>query len=283
MSTKHVHYLPGILNHCHDLQLFYARADRFQQAGRLPFIDRRLLKQVPALLLLLEGDAWWWADVMAPLHGNRPLRIPPLRTHVRWTRPTTSAWSSSATGSLNSSLSPASSCATPRCDPGFAPHAPGVQDATRERPRANHTHRLLQLTEGELTEKKKRYTRNAVLALAARELGLPECLLVTGHPMSSPQGATKVSADLLEAVIAALFLDQGIDQANRFCEAVLFFDRHRGGTDGERDGDDHGRAESRPFIRSPLYAKPTDPALGTDICAPIHLSCCDAPLCPART
>jgi hypothetical protein len=135
-----------------------------------------------------------------------------------------------------------------------APHALGVQDTARERPRANHTHRLLQLTEGELTEKKKRYTRNAVLALAAQELGLPECLLVTGHPMSSPQGAAKLSADLLEAVIAALFLDQGIDQANRFCEAVLFLDRHQGG---------------------PLYAKPTDPALGTDICTSIHLvSCC---------
>jgi hypothetical protein len=131
----------------------------------------------------------------------------------------------------------------------------------------------LQLTEGELTEKKKRYTRNAVLALAAQELGLPECLLVTGHPMSNPQGAAKVSADLLEAVIAALFLDQGIDQANRFCEAVLF-DRHQGGTDGEGGDDDHARAESRPFVRSPLYAKPTDPALGTDICTSLYLSCC---------
>jgi hypothetical protein len=64
MSTKHVHYLPGILNHCHDLQLFYARVERFQKAGRLPFINRRLLKEVPALrLLLLEGVAWW-ADLM---------------------------------------------------------------------------------------------------------------------------------------------------------------------------------------------------------------------------
>jgi hypothetical protein len=64
MSTKHVHYLPGILNHCHDLQLFYARVERFQQVGRLPVISRCLLKEVPALLplllpRLLEGGAWW--------------------------------------------------------------------------------------------------------------------------------------------------------------------------------------------------------------------------------
>ena len=61
MSTKHVHYLPGILNHCHDLQLFYARAERFQQAGRLPFIDRRLLKEVPVLFFFFF---WWWCTCL---------------------------------------------------------------------------------------------------------------------------------------------------------------------------------------------------------------------------
>lgn len=212
MSTTHVHYLPGILNHCHDLQLFYARADRFQQAGHLPFINRRLLKEA------FTHSTFAHAREVDTTHNERLEFL--------------------GDGVLEF-------LAVTRV---FLRHPT--------------------LTEGELTEKKKRYTRNAVLALAAQELGLPECLLVTGHPMSNPQGAAKVSADLLEAVIAALFLDQGIDQANRFCEAVLF-DRHQGGTDGEGGDDDHARAESRPFVRSPLYAKPTDPALGTDICPPV--------------
>jgi hypothetical protein len=109
----------------------------------------------------------------------------------------------------------------------------------------------LQLTEGQLTEKKKVYISNVTLARAATAINVLEYVLVAGNP--DPES---VSADALEALLGALFLDRGIDQANDFCERWVF---------GLGDDPD----DMMPFLRSPLFSKPTDPAR-LDICTTLY-------------
>jgi hypothetical protein len=46
MSTKHIHYLPNILNHIHDLQAFYHGLHQLRLSVDVTISDRRLLKEV---------------------------------------------------------------------------------------------------------------------------------------------------------------------------------------------------------------------------------------------
>ena len=76
--------------------------------------------------------------------------------------------------------------------------------------------------EGQLTKSRSSLVRGKVLAEVARRLGLGDVLLV-GHGVESSGGRDQdsVLAATLEAVIAAIYLDQGMDAARRFVNRHL--------------------------------------------------------------
>ena len=76
--------------------------------------------------------------------------------------------------------------------------------------------------EGQLTKSRASLVRGKVLADVARRLGLGDMLLV-GHGVESSGGRDQdsVLAAALEAVIAAIYLDQGIDAARQFVKSQL--------------------------------------------------------------
>ena len=78
------------------------------------------------------------------------------------------------------------------------------------------------MDEGTLTEVRSRIVRNETLAMIAREMELGPHLLF-GRGEKANQGANRDSnlADAFEALIAALFLDQGYDGARRFILEVM--------------------------------------------------------------
>ena len=76
--------------------------------------------------------------------------------------------------------------------------------------------------EGQLTKSRSSVVRGKVLAGVARRLGLGEMLLV-GHGVESSGGRDQESvlAAALEAVIAAVYLDQGMETARQFVDRHL--------------------------------------------------------------
>ena len=76
--------------------------------------------------------------------------------------------------------------------------------------------------EGQLTKSRSSLVRGKVLADVARRLRLGDILLV-GHGVESSGGRDQdsVMAATLEAVIAAIYLDQGMDAARRFVHRHL--------------------------------------------------------------
>lgn len=78
------------------------------------------------------------------------------------------------------------------------------------------------MDEGTLTEVRSRIVRNETLAMIARKLELGPHLLF-GRGEKTNQGADRDSnlADAFEALVAALFLDQGYDGARRFILEVM--------------------------------------------------------------
>lgn len=78
------------------------------------------------------------------------------------------------------------------------------------------------MDEGTLTEVRSRIVRNETLAMIARTLELGQHLLL-GRGEKTNHGANRDSnlADAFEALVAALFLDQGYDGARRFILEVM--------------------------------------------------------------
>lgn len=78
------------------------------------------------------------------------------------------------------------------------------------------------MDEGTLTEVRSRIVRNETLAMIARKLEFGPHLLL-GRGEKANQGANRDSnlADAFEALVAALFLDQGYDGARRFILEVM--------------------------------------------------------------
>jgi ribonuclease-3 len=72
------------------------------------------------------------------------------------------------------------------------------------------------LLEGEMTRIKSSVVSRHTCAIIAQETGLCQSLF-TGKGMSSPAGMPQsVAAAVFEAIIGAIYLDGGIDQARRF-------------------------------------------------------------------
>ncbi|HBE71105.1 MAG TPA: ribonuclease III, partial [Planctomycetaceae bacterium] len=70
--------------------------------------------------------------------------------------------------------------------------------------------------EGELTQIKSTVVSRRVCARVSRQLELEECLIL-GKGMQQPTGVPKsLLSDVYEAIIAAIYLDGGIEEAQRF-------------------------------------------------------------------
>lgn len=70
--------------------------------------------------------------------------------------------------------------------------------------------------EGELTQIKSTVVSRRVCARVSRQLELEECLIL-GKGMQQPAGVPKsLLSDVYEAIIAAIYLDGGIEEAQRF-------------------------------------------------------------------
>ena len=81
------------------------------------------------------------------------------------------------------------------------------------------------LGEGELTRRRAALVRTETLAEAANELGLGKWLLLSkGESAGGGQQRESVIGDAFEAVIGAIYLDQGLESARKF--AIEALDRH---------------------------------------------------------
>ncbi len=74
--------------------------------------------------------------------------------------------------------------------------------------------------EGDLTKLKIDLVRGTTLARCADRLGLRD-MIITGRDFSEPEIPDSMAADAYEAVVGALFLDQGFDAAGDFVERTL--------------------------------------------------------------
>lgn len=76
--------------------------------------------------------------------------------------------------------------------------------------------------EGGLTFLRQALVREETLAVAARRFGLGECLLFDrGEAASGGRDKPSVLADAMEAVLAAVYLDGGLDAASALCARAL--------------------------------------------------------------
>jgi len=76
--------------------------------------------------------------------------------------------------------------------------------------------------EGELAKAKAVAVSEPVLAQSAKQLGLDEMILMSaGEEASGGRQRMSILADAFEAVVAAVYLDSGLDAARQFCLRAL--------------------------------------------------------------
>jgi ribonuclease-3 len=94
-----------------------------------------------------------------------------------------------------------------------------------------------ELSEGELAKLRAATVNMTILAEVARELGLGEAVLLgKGEELSGGRNKASILADAMEAVLGAVYLDQGIRVAQRVIKA-LFWPRMQAYARGEGDRD----------------------------------------------
>ena len=82
--------------------------------------------------------------------------------------------------------------------------------------------RLPHLSEGELTKSRAELVCGTSLAHAARRLGLGDLLLLgRGEEANGGRQRESILADAFEAVVAAVYLDQGVERASEFVVHAL--------------------------------------------------------------
>ena len=82
-----------------------------------------------------------------------------------------------------------------------------------------------QLPEGDLTRLRASLVCEPTLALCARQFHLPEYLLLgKGEELTGGRRRDSIVSDALEALIGAIFLDGGIEQAERFIRRFILND-----------------------------------------------------------
>ena len=78
--------------------------------------------------------------------------------------------------------------------------------------------------EGEMTILRSKIEKNDTLALIAEKIGLKEHILMTGGERKvTGDGEKKILADTLEAVIGAIYIDQGLEKTKNFLKETLFW------------------------------------------------------------
>ena len=82
-----------------------------------------------------------------------------------------------------------------------------------------------QLPEGDLTKLRASIVCEPTLALCARQFGLPGYILLgRGEENTGGRKRNSIISDALEALIGAIFLDSGIDQADAFISRYILND-----------------------------------------------------------
>ncbi len=95
-------------------------------------------------------------------------------------------------------------------------------DAVLELVVTDHLYRTYDYPEGELTSLRSALVRGERLAIVATELGLGKALLMSrGEAKSGGRERSALLANAFEAVVGALYLDQGYDAAKRFIHAQV--------------------------------------------------------------
>ena len=83
-------------------------------------------------------------------------------------------------------------------------------------------HKHPDAAEGELSRARSQLVKRETLASVARRLGLGEYLILgTGELASGGQNRDSILSDAVEAIIAAVYIDGGMEQARAFVRSVL--------------------------------------------------------------
>ena len=95
-------------------------------------------------------------------------------------------------------------------------------DAVLELATTEYLYQLSQKSEGELTNWRSALVQGQHLAEVAKELKLGEYLFMSrGEEASDGRHKTSTLANALEALIGAIYLDQGFEVAKEFCEKFI--------------------------------------------------------------
>lgn len=89
---------------------------------------------------------------------------------------------------------------------------------------SEHLYHNLKDPEGEMTILRSKIEKNDTLALIAEKMGLKEHILMTiGERKVTGEGEKKILADTLEAVIGAIYIDQGLENTRDFLKETMFW------------------------------------------------------------
>lgn len=82
-----------------------------------------------------------------------------------------------------------------------------------------------EMSEGELTKFRSSIVCEPALAFCAREMGLEEYILLgKGEEATGGRGRDSIISDVMEAIIGAIYLDSGIDEAKSYIHRVILSD-----------------------------------------------------------
>ena len=78
-------------------------------------------------------------------------------------------------------------------------------------------HNYPDMSEGEMSKMRASLVCEPALALCARQIGLPECIFLgKGEENTGGRGRDSVVSDAMEALIGAIYLDSGFEEAKSF-------------------------------------------------------------------
>lgn len=81
------------------------------------------------------------------------------------------------------------------------------------------------MTEGQLTRRRSSIVCEPALAFCARDIALEEYILLgKGEEATGGRGRDSIVSDVMEAVIGAIYLDSGIEEASRFIHRFILSD-----------------------------------------------------------
>lgn len=99
-------------------------------------------------------------------------------------------------------------------------------DAVLEMVSSDHIYRQNpDMTEGKMTKQRSSIVCEPALAFCAREIGLEQYILLgKGEETTGGRGRDSIISDVMEAVIGAIYLDSGIEEARAYIHRVILSD-----------------------------------------------------------